>query len=162
MPVQLSVKVRNAKLVSKQLEGFTEDAENVSRGRIRGRMISAQKRVTTYPARYAGTPKHRWASAKQRRYVMWAIKQGIIKVPYQRTGGYMRSWRIDRQEEGYTLTSTYPAARHIAGTARDPDRQYHLHKTRWTPLRTAVEEAVAALPKEIRERVTMVARKRGF
>ena len=162
MAVQLSVQVRDAQLVKKKFEDLTAEIPKIAEGRLRGRMESALKRVTTYPAPYAGKPKHHWASDKQRRYVMWAIKTGQIKVPYQRTGRFMNSWSIAKIEGGYTLKGTHPAAKHIVGTARNPDRQYHLHKTRWTPLRTAIEEAMKELPKDIEKNITMVARKRGF
>ncbi|HSW63423.1 MAG TPA: hypothetical protein VLH56_08945 [Dissulfurispiraceae bacterium] len=162
MPVQLSVKVRDAELVKKRFEDLTAEIPKISEGRLRGRMESAKKRVTTYPPRYAGQPEHVWASEKQRRYVMWAISTGRIRVPYQRTGRFMDSWNIAKIEGGYTLRSTSAAAKHIVGTARDPGRQYHLHKTRWTPLRVAIEDAIKELPKDIEKNITMIARKRGF
>lgn len=162
MPVQLSVQVRNAKLVEKRFEDLTKEIPEIAEGRLRGRMVSAQKRVSTYPPTYAGEPPHHWASEKQRRYVMWAIRNGTIKVPYQRTGKYGESWKIEKVKGGYKLFSTYPVAKWIAGTARDPEMQYHIHKTRWAPLRVAMEEALEGLPKEIQNSVTMIARKRGF
>lgn len=38
------------------------------------------------PYKYIPRSQVPWASAKQRRYVMWAIRRGIIDVPYRRMG----------------------------------------------------------------------------
>lgn len=42
-------------------------------------------------------------SEKQRRYVLWAIKAGIIKVPYVRTGGTQRSMGMTIEDNGLTI-----------------------------------------------------------
>jgi hypothetical protein len=162
MAVQLSIKAVNANLVAKRFEDLTGDIKNISLGRIRGRLVSAQKAVSKYPPRYADEPPHHWASEDQRRYVMWAIRQGIITVPYVRTGKYGDSWAIVKTKRGYMLKSSYKAAKYMAGSARDPNTQYHIHKTRWMPLRTAVEKSVNELPKEIKDNIVMIAKRRGF
>lgn len=160
--IQLSVQVRNAQLVSKRFEDFTGEIKKIGEGRLYGRLVSAEKRVTTAPPRYAGVPKHHWASERQRKFVMAAIRDGRIKYPYSRTGRYQSSWRIEKIENGYRLTSNYPAAKWVAGSATNPGIQYHIHKTRWMPLRLAMEESVKELPKDIQNNITMVARRRGF
>lgn len=163
MPVQLSVKVRGATLVAKKFEDFTGEVKQISAGRLRGRLEAAQKLVAKYPSRYAGEPPHHWASEKQRRYVMFAIAQGWIKVPYRRTGKYADSWQIDKLPDntGYMLRSTYPAAQYIAGNAYG-QMQYHIHQTRWAKLRDATEQSIEKLPEEIQDNIAMVARRRGF
>lgn len=35
-----------------------------------------------------------WTSAKQRRYVMWAIRQGLITAPYVRDHSLSRGWEM--------------------------------------------------------------------
>jgi hypothetical protein len=163
MGVRLSMTVRNAVLVEKRFEDFAGEVKKVGAGRLRGRLESARKMVSTYPALYAGEPPHHWASEKQRRYVMWAISTGNLKVPYQRTGKYGDSWQIIKLPDGngYMLRSNYPAAKFIAGNAYG-QMQYHLHQGRWMTLRAAMETAVEGLPQDIQENISMVARRTGM
>lgn len=42
-------------------------------------------------------------SEKQRRYVIWAIRNGIIKVPYVRTGLTQRSMGMSIEDNGMTI-----------------------------------------------------------
>ena len=167
--VQLSVQVRNAELVKKKFENLLAEVPQIAEGRIRGRVESARKKVSAMPEAYAGEPVHHWPvdKEKRKRALRWwfaALRDGRVNPPgqYERTGAYSESWQIEKVENGYRLRSTFPAAKWIAGTARDPDMQYHIHKTRWTPLRVAMEEAMEGLPKEIQKSVVMIARKRGF
>jgi hypothetical protein len=85
-----------------------------------------------------------------------------FKYPYQRTGRYGDSWLVEKIKDGYRLRSTYPAAKFVAGGALNPEQQYHIHKTRWIPLRVAMEEAIRELPEDIRDNVVLAARRRGF
>lgn len=159
--IQLSAQVRNANLVSKNFEDLTKDIPDVSKSRFWGRIEKARKVLANYPSKYAGKPKHEWVSEKQRKYVMWAIRQGIIKVPYKRSGRYGQKWEIVKLENGYMLKNTYAAARWIAGTARG-EPQARIHQTRWAAMRPTVEDVMQELPKEVQKHITMVARKRGF
>lgn len=159
--IQLSVQVRNARLVEKKHEDLTKEIVDISRGRIYGRLTGTAKKMMTYPAPYAGQPKHEWVSEKQRRYVMWAIKTGLIKVPYQRTQKYANAWRVIRLENGYMLTNLMPYARWVGGTARG-GAQARIHQTRWLIMRDVIEESLQGLPKDIQDHITMVSRKRGF
>jgi hypothetical protein len=49
-----------------------------------------QNRLAVYPA--ASRKPMVWKSEKQRRYVMAAIREGTIEVPYRRTGTLGRRW----------------------------------------------------------------------
>jgi hypothetical protein len=163
MAVQLSVQVRGAALVAKRFEDFTGEVKKIGEGRLWGRLQAAKKRVTKYPPRYAGTPAHHWASEKQRRWFFWQLRSNAnFNYPYQRSGRYADSWRVEKIQDGYRLRSTHPAAKWIAGSATNPALQYHLHQTRWTPLRVAVEEALDELPREIQDNVVLAARRKGF
>ncbi len=162
MPVQLSVQVRNATLVEKRFEDFTKEVPQIGAGRLRGRLESAKTFIARYPPLWAGGRPGGWRSDKQRRYVLWAIRQGIIKVPYQRTGYYGSHWIIDKIDNGYRLRFTGPSKyRWVSGGARGED-QARIHQGRWAHIRAATEQAVNGLPKEIQDNIIMVARRRGM
>jgi hypothetical protein len=55
---------------------------------------TALNALRTYdPYRYVPRAAVGWASEKQRRYVMAAIRRGEITVPYKRTQNLRRGWR---------------------------------------------------------------------
>jgi hypothetical protein len=156
MVVQISGTVRNAKLVSKSLEDFTKKIPQISAGRLYGRLISARKRITTYPdfvtphPYYEPNGPHKWASRKQQMYVMMMIKRGEITVPYPRTGTYgsESTWKVVKVENGYMLRGVGKYVVYVSGDAMGK-RQARIHKGRWLLARTAVEEAMRGLPKEL-------------
>ena len=169
MPVQLSVTLRNAELVSKALEDLAAEIPKVSAGRIYGRLEGARIRLVRYPPKYAGGP-FPWVSPKQRRYVMWAIRNGIIQVPYKRTGTYGDAWQVIKVDlksgVGYQLRGRAAQGgrdytKYVSGSAYGTD-QARIHQGRWPLLRDVVEESLAQLPKEIADSVVMVARRKGF
>ena len=164
MAVQISVVPRNVELVQKGLDDLTEGALKLGRGRFYGRMVSAKKKITTYPPRFEGP--YPWVSEKQRRYVLMAIKKGIITVPYRRTGTYGRKWKIIKIEGGYKLAGRAAQkgkdyTKYVGGSAYGTN-QARIHQGRWKPVRDAVEEAVSGLPKEIARQVVLVARRQGY
>jgi hypothetical protein len=165
--VQLSAQVRNAVLVAKQLEDFTGEVKKISAGRLFGRMQSVQAKLTKAPENYSGTPEHHWPEgdkgARARRWYFAALRDGRVNPPhqYERSGEYQSSWVIEKIENGYRLRSTFPAAKYISGNAYG-QMQYHLHVGRWAALRDETERAMADLPKEIQENISMVARRKGF
>lgn len=165
MSVRISI-TTNARLVAKNLETLNSQVLQISAGRIRGRMEGARRKLSRYPERYSGTPEHRWASERQRRYVMAAIREGTISVPYSRTGRYGDHWRVVKKDEsrgraGYSLTNDLDEARYIAGNS-DGGEQYHLHAGRWPLARTVVEEEIAALPGEILDAIYLSGRRMGL
>lgn len=194
MRVGLAIEVR-ARLVSKKFEDLTKELPDVGKGRMRGRLVSAQKRITKYPPRYQGKLPGGFKSEKQRRYFFWALREGIIQVPYQRTGTYGRAWNIERIPDGWMLTgfaqqegpeTSFDArvSRHrdintgrfvarietlkprepYTGWVGGPNSidQARIHRGRWAPANVAVVESLKGLPKEIREQISITARRGGF
>ena len=55
-------------------------------------------------------------SAKQRAYVMAAIRRGDITIPYRRTGTLAGGWRVQRGSKDYaTITNNVPYAPYVQG-----------------------------------------------
>lgn len=85
--------------------------------------------------------KMQFVSAKQRAYVIWAIKQGIINVPYRRTGDYGRSFEKQPNSTGMSLVSGLSYAPYVRGPGSgggDPQAAYH--KGNWDTLDTLAEQ----------------------
>lgn len=53
-------------------------------------LLDLHNDLTDYPPPSSG--KMRFKSAKQRRYFFWAVSNGVIQVPYVRTGKLGQSW----------------------------------------------------------------------
>jgi hypothetical protein len=71
--------------------------------------IPSQKKVTRLQA-YGST----FSSDKQRRYFFWALRQGIITVPYQRRGrssGVQSAWELHGSGKEIKITNGDEAAK---------------------------------------------------
>lgn len=166
--IQLSAQLRNVELVQKRFEDFSGDVMKVGVKTIYDIVFKGRNELATYPPAYAGDPPHEWASEKQRRYVMWAIKTGRIQVPYKRTGKYGWEWRIQRdrsipQSDGiaYRLYNKQPYAVWVSGDA-EGEKQARIHQGRWTPFRQRADQIIEKVPATIQQKITEVARRRGF
>src|SRR5512147_2411734 len=80
-----------------------------------------------YPT--ASRKKMEGVSAKQRAYVMAAIRDGRITVPYQRSGDYGRSFQKQAIGGGLALVSELPYAEYVRGPG-----QAAYHKGTWDTL----------------------------
>ncbi len=65
-----------------------------------------------------------WASPKQRRWFWWAVGEGLIDVPYQRTQHYIRGWHVrgDYRQGlgGITVTNDWDYAEFVGGARQQP------------------------------------------
>lgn len=83
----------------------------------------------------------KWASAKQRRYVMWLVRSG--KVPRRRTGLLGKSITtrvivdVPRLEAGADIGTAVPHAPYVI----DETRQALYHKETWWTLQPAMQAA---------------------
>ena len=87
----------------------------------------------------------RFVSEKQRRFVMAAIKQGRIQVPYVRastktigSANLQASYRINKTGADVQLVSDAPYANYVIG-----DQQAQIHQGRWKTSRQAVDEVIS-------------------
>lgn len=86
--------------------------------------------------------KMQWASDKQRRFVMAAIRRGDIQVPYRRTGDYGNSFMKQPTSDGVALVSNLSYAPFVRGPG-----QAEYHRGTWDTLEELADglEADAAL-----------------
>lgn len=121
-----------------------QDRSYIKRGfaRTGARM---QKQLAAYPAQQKGR-KQPFTTAKQRRYFFWALKEGIIKVPYRRTGLLGRRWQFKVEQTvlktRLSVGNNAPYARIVQG---DDSDQSHFHKPVWQNTADKVLEENAPL-----------------
>ena len=107
------------------------DATRVLRAPMEESLQLLQDDLTDYP----GPPQRPYPKMlrtdKQRRYFFWALKQGIIQVPYVRTGKLGQSWT-------YKITVTGSGLRGVVGTnlryaqvVQAEDSQAMIHRGNW-------------------------------
>jgi hypothetical protein len=164
---QIYVEVRNAGQVENSIDQFSEETRNAIKLRFLKLLTNVRASVAEYPPPYAGEPPHEWASERQRRYVMWAIRHGEITVPYQRTYTYKHGWNIERKVEqdgdSMRLYTEVPYARYVTGDTRGGEAaQNPIHRTRWMPLVTSLQLELESLPDELQQDVAVSARRSGF
>jgi hypothetical protein len=85
-----------------------------------------------------------FVSLKQRRWFFWALKNGIITVPYRRTYVLQNAWRYEPQT-AFTAAAKNDTkyARYVVGL---PDQQARYHSGWWnasTQIATYVENETA-------------------
>jgi len=85
--------------------------------------------LTDYPSKSTGTI--RFKTAKQRRYFFWAVKQGIITVPYVRTGKLGQSWTWRITETGNGLSGTVGTNLKYAPWVQNDELQARIHRGNW-------------------------------
>lgn len=116
--------------------------------RIRNKMSGEGKQIS-YPVK--------WDSAEQRR--KYFATDGFGKgIPYARTGGYQKAWKVVQKENGFSLTNTKKQAKYIGGSSYGLG-QSRIHQGRWRLLRDTVDEELDKLNEEVRDALFVVARR---
>jgi hypothetical protein len=110
------------------------------------------------PGRKISYPVH-WDSQKQRR--AYFASKGFGKgIPYHRTGGLNRSWKVARANDSpggqrygyYTVSSALKYAKYVAGNASG-GQQSRIHAGRWTLFLGAFRKVIGKLPAKIRSKL---------
>lgn len=156
--VQLSVKTTGAELVRQGLQDLTAEIPKIGRKGIYDKMVEARTELRT-----AGKPISypvRWASEKQRRYVI-ALLRSKGNLPYRRTGKHPSSWNIVKITEGYRFENEVDTAVHLYGNYEGA-RQSPIHEGRHPIFQKVIEEKVQELPPEIEQHITYYARSKGL
>lgn len=119
----------------------------LTRGFVTKLANSRKRRILERLRQEPGKPRYplRWASAKQRRYVMWLLRS-TNNLPYERTHQLSQGWEVsvtfNQKNNGGTVTLSNPAdaAQYVYGPAQQP---YH-SDTGWPLMRdVAADEANA-------------------
>ncbi|MBK8772626.1 MAG: hypothetical protein IPM06_19675 [Rhizobiales bacterium] len=79
-------------------------------------------------------------TAKQRRYFFWALKQGIIKVPYERRGKLGQSWTWRISSLGNGLHGVAGTDKGYARYVQSSAHQALIHRGNWRTEMDAIRE----------------------
>ena len=122
-------------------------------------LTSLYNDLTDYPP--PSTGPMRFKTAKQRRYFFWALSNGVIQVPYVRTGKLGQSWNTRVTETGSGLRGQVGTNMSYARWVQSAESQARIHQGNWltdeqafgkrrdeivTRFRRAIRAALAAGP----------------
>jgi hypothetical protein len=158
MPIQLTVRTVNAKLVRQGLEDLEKEIPEIGRKRIFDAMRRIRSRLATKPRR--PTYPIKWDSERQRRYVLMLLMRQD-NLPYRPTGRYEKNWEIVKTENGYTIENDAPFAKYASGDFRGMG-QSRIHQGRRPLMMVVVENEIQELPQEIDNAITYYGRGRGL
>lgn len=83
---------------------------------------------------------------KSRRYFFWALREGLISVPYRRTGRLANSYRVEKEGRArYTITNSAPYAPLVVGKGS----QARYHAGNWYVMEDEVQADAPELAKLI-------------
>ena len=116
----------------------TAHMQQVLRPPMAASLLSLQDVLTDYSP--PSTGKMTFKTARQRRYFFWALKQGLIQVPYQRTGklGQSWTWKITTTGSGLRgeVGTNYKAAKWV----QEQHSQARIHRGNWLTDYGAVQQ----------------------
>ena len=92
-------------------------------------LLTLHDDLTDYPPPSRG--KVTFKSAKQRRYFFWALKQGVITVPYVRTGKLGQSWNTHVDETGSGMYGKIGTNYGPAKWVQSAESQARIHQGNW-------------------------------
>lgn len=92
---------------------------------------------------------------RQRRWFFWALKEGIITVPYARTGRLANSWRARRDGwSHWVLENSAVYAALVVGRGQ----QARYHEGHWWTAEDIIADDVPELTKELTEEIVGLAK----
>lgn len=100
--------------------------------------------IATYPPRRHGPQPPK--TMRQRLFLIYAIENGLIDVPYRRKGSLGRRWTVEFRDEGLTgvVGNNTPNAKYVQG---HEDQSLYHEETGWKTDRQVVEDEA----REVRE-----------
>lgn len=107
----------------------TAHMQQVLRRPMEASLLSLQDALTDYPP--PSTGKVTFKSAKQRRYFFWALKEGLIQVPYVRTGKLGQSWTWKVTVTGSGLRGEVGTNLSYAHWVQRQGSQARIHRGNW-------------------------------
>jgi len=137
----------NVQIVRQGLEKLRAGIPTIGRKRLYDAAEDLMHRMQV-PGTKSVYPVH-WDSPLQRRafFASNGFGQGI---PTVRSNSYIKGWKVERSDSGYTVKNDQPRAKFIGGLASGAG-QSQIHVGRWRLLRDQAELVVKNLPKLVVE-----------
>ncbi len=92
-------------------------------------LLSLHNDLTDYPS--PSTGKVRFKTAKQRKYFFWALSNGVIQVPYVRSGKLGQSWNTRVTETGSGMRGEIGTNMSYARWVQSAESQARIHQGNW-------------------------------
>lgn len=139
MPLEIAAEVKGLDQVFKRLDRLA--AHDVLRTPMEASMIS----LFNFMAEETPGPPHRpypkmLRTARQRRYFFWALAQGIIKVPYVRSGKMQQSWTWDVSTSADGVHGKVGTNYKSAPYVQSKQLQARIHQGNWQTDEDAIRE----------------------
>ena len=125
-----------------KLDSITADA--TLRPAMQHGVADIQAKLKRYPAEYGGSPPFEgFKTDKQRRYFFYALKAGIISVPYKRgkAAGLGGSWTTEIRGSGGNMVGVVGTNMPYAKYVQNRPDQYYMHIGRWTTVQDVSEDS---------------------
>lgn len=110
---------------------------------LRPPMEESVNLLLAYIQDYPGPPQRPYPqmlrTEKQRRYFFWALRNGLIQVPYVRRGKLGQSWTTNVTATGNSLHGIVGTNLKYAVYVQNSQRQAVIHQQNWRTDRMAVE-----------------------
>jgi len=127
---------------------------------LKAAAVEVKGEITKYPP---GSNAHRpqpFKTAKQRAYFFWALKQGIIEVPYRRgqspgSEDHGQSWTVKGMKQG--LQQVIGSDTSYGPLLQDPNRQAAYHaETGWKTTDDVIQEKEEEVLQKIKQQVDRI------
>lgn len=129
----------------------TAQMQTILRRPMEASLLSLENELTDYPGKSTG--KITFKTARQRRYFFWALANGVIQVPYVRTGklGQSWTWRIENTSSG--LRGTVGTNMNYAKWVQAQGTQARIHRGNWLTDYGAVERKRDEIGRRFRDAI---------
>lgn len=115
----------------------------------------AEQKSVTRKAAYGRS----FFTAKQQRYFFWALKNGIIDVPYHRTNTLKGGWRIEGKGRNARVTNSVP----YAGLVMGDGQQSRMHQMiGWETPKVRMQGKTEKLVRRVVDAVNKLIKKLGL
>lgn len=97
-------------------------------------------KVAKYPTPPEPGSFRGFVSAKQRRYFFYALRAGLIQVPYRRTGTLGRRWTMQITQGAESITGILGNNTTYGPWVQDKTQQATIHQGRWPTAQDVLEK----------------------
>ncbi len=118
----------------------TAHMQQVLRPPMEASLLSLQDALTDYPGPPMRPYPKMLRTEKQRRYFFWALKEGLIQVPYHRTGKLGQSWTWKVTTTGSGLRGEVGTNMKYARWVQNQHSQARIHRGNWLTDYGAVQQ----------------------
>ncbi len=152
MPIDVAIKIDGLGELFRKLDHLA--AMEV----LKPPMEASLLELVDYMEDYPGPPQRPYPkmlrTAKQRRYFFWALAQGIIKVPYVRTGKLGQGWTWEVTTGGSGVHGRVGTNLKYAPYVQSKQRQALIHQGNWQTDAMAIEAKRAEIVQRFRDAIS--------